>query len=291
MTTHDDARRPLLAELPVEARRLELAGVSTVLFEGGEGPPTVLLHGPAANAAHWFRVIPGLVTTHRVVIPDLPGHGASEVLRGALDADGVLKWLGELIESTCASPPFLVGHAAGGAIALRFAGDHGDRLAGIVLVDALGLTEFDPAPEFGAALHDFLSQPTEESHDGAWQYCAHDLDRMRRELGEHWESFKAYNLDRARTPGVIAAVGSLMEQFGIRAIPPAELARIAVPTALIWGRHDLATRLSVAEAASARYGWPLYVIEEAADDPPIEQPEAFLRVLRTVLGVPSEAAA
>ena len=60
------------------------------------------------------------------------------------------------------------------------------------------------------------------------------------------------------------------------AIPPAELARIAVPTTLIWGRHDLATPLSVAEAASARYGWPLHVIEDAADDPPIEQPEAFL---------------
>ena len=114
---------------------------------------------------------------------------------------------------------------------------------------------------------------------------------MRRELGERWEWFKAYNLDRARTSGVIAAVGSLMGQFGIPAIAPADLARIAVPTTLIWGRHDLATPLSVAEAASSRYGWPLYVIEEAADDPPIEQPEAFLRALRTALGVPSEAAA
>jgi pimeloyl-ACP methyl ester carboxylesterase len=39
----------------------------------------------------------------------------------------------------------------------------------------------------------------------------------------------------------------------------------------------------VAEAASARYGWPLHVIEDAADDPPIEQPEAFLRALRAAL--------
>ena len=59
---------------------------------------------------------------------------------------------------------------------------------------------------------------------------------------------------------------------------------IAVPTTLIWGRHDLATRLSIAEAASARYGWPLHVIENAADDPPIEQPEAFVRALRAALG-------
>jgi pimeloyl-ACP methyl ester carboxylesterase len=70
----------------------------------------------------------------------------------------------------------------------------------------------------------------------------------------------------------------------VSAIPPADLARIAVPTTLIWGRHDLATRLQIAEAASARYGWPLHVIENCADDPPIEQPEAFLVALRAALG-------
>ena len=59
---------------------------------------------------------------------------------------------------------------------------------------------------------------------------------------------------------------------------------IVLPMLLIRGRHDHATRLSIAEAASARYGWPLHVIEHAADDPPIEQPEAFVRALRAALG-------
>ncbi len=77
-----------------------------------------------------------------------------------------------------------------------------------------------------------------------------------------------------------------MVQFGMVAIPPEELERITVPTSLIWGRHDLATQLPIAEAASARYGWPLKVIENAADDPPIEQPEAFLAALRIALGSP-----
>jgi pimeloyl-ACP methyl ester carboxylesterase len=89
-------------------------------------------------------------------------------------------------------------------------------------------------------------------------------------MGEHWAPFKAYNLDRARTPSVKAALGILMEQLGVPKIPSANLARIAVPTTLIWGRYDLATRLRVVEAASARYGWPLRVIENAADDPAIE---------------------
>jgi pimeloyl-ACP methyl ester carboxylesterase len=68
------------------------------------------------------------------------------------------------------------------------------------------------------------------------------------------------------------------------AIPEAELSAITVPTFLIWGRHDLATPLTVARAASAHHGWQLGVVESAADDPPIEQPAAFLAALRRALG-------
>jgi pimeloyl-ACP methyl ester carboxylesterase len=273
-------RERLLAGVPVIERRLDLAVVSTAVLEGGEGPPLLLLHGPGANATHWMRVIPDLVRTHRVVAPDLPGQGRSEVTDGPLDADRVLAWLGELIDRTCASPPTLVGYALGGAIAARFAAGHGDRLSAMVLVDALGLVAFEPAPEFGRALHEFLAQPTERTHEGLWRYCAHDLEGLRERMDERWEPFVRYNVDRARAPSAQAALGVLMEQFGAPAIDADELARIAVPSTLIWGRHDIATPLAVAAEASARYGWPLHIIENAADDPPIEQPEAFLRVLR-----------
>ena len=66
-------------------------------------------------------------------------------------------------------------------------------------------------------------------------------------------------------------------------LPPDELGRIATLTTLIWGRHDIGMRLEIAEAASTRYGWPLHVIEDARDDPAVEQPEAFLRALRAAL--------
>lgn len=52
------------------------------------------------------------------------------------------------------------------------------------------------------------------------------------------------------------------------------------------GRHDLATPLYVAEEASERYGWRLHVIEDAADDPLLEQPEAFLKALLVALLTP-----
>ncbi len=279
-----DARARLLAGLPVSERRLQLAGVSTALLEGGDSPPVVLLHGPGGNASHWMQVIPSLVETHRVIAPDLPGQGESDPGGGRLTADRVLQWLGELITQTCPTPPVLVGQTLGAAIAARFAGTHSHQLDRLVLVDALGLRRFEPSPEFGSALNDFLAEPTELTHDSLWRYCAFDLEAVRRRMDARWSPFRAYNLDRAQAPGARAALGGLMEQFGLPAIPPEELARIAVPTVLIWGRHDLATPLAVARSASERYGWPLHVIEQAADDPPIEQPEMLLRVLREVLG-------
>jgi len=279
----EEARRELLATMPVTERRLQLAGISTSVLEGGNGLPVILLHGPAGYAAHWMRVIPKLMATHRVIAPDLPGHGASDVLEGQLDADRVFAWLSELIDQTCASPPALVGQLLGGAIAARFAADHANQLNRLILADTLGLRPFQPAPEFGQALQQYLMQPTKHTHMALWRQCAFDLDALNGSMGELWEPFEAYNLDRARAPSVQAALNSLMNEFGFPAIPPEDLARIAVPTSLIWGRQDRATPLSVAEAASARFGWPLQVIENCADDPPIEQPDALLRALRTAL--------
>jgi hypothetical protein len=52
-TTSSSPRARLLDGLPVTERRLDIAGVSTSLLEGGEGPPVVLLHGQGGFAALW----------------------------------------------------------------------------------------------------------------------------------------------------------------------------------------------------------------------------------------------
>jgi pimeloyl-ACP methyl ester carboxylesterase len=278
-----EARQRLIDAMPVTERRIELGGIPTAVLEGGAGPPVVLLHGPGEFAAKWFAVIPDLVATHRVIAPDLPGHGASGG-GGLVDAERVLVWLGELIARTCPIPPAVVGQIVAGAIAARFVARSDERVERVVLVDALGLSAFQPAPEFGAALDDFLESPTADALDRLWARCAFDLDALCERLGDRWRALRAYALDRAKAPTARAAMQGLMAAFGMPAIPEAELEAIAVPTFLIWGRHDLATPLAVAQAASARYGWPLEVVEGAADDPPIEQPAAFLAALRRALG-------
>jgi pimeloyl-ACP methyl ester carboxylesterase len=281
--TCDEAHARLLAAIPATERRLALAGMSTAVLDGGEGPPLVLLHGGGQFAATWIRVIPPLMATHRVIAPDLPGHGASEVQDGRLDADRVLAWLDELIERSCPSPPALVGHTLGGAISARYAIGHGERISLLVLVDALGLDPFHPVPRFALAMVGLLAQPTEHTRDQFLGQCILDLEGVHDQMGEDWELIATYGLDGARNPHMKAAGRSLMKAFGISAIPQAELARIRVPAALIWGRHDLQTRLRVAQVASARYGWPLHVIEDCGVDPNLEQPVALLAAVRAEL--------
>ena len=283
-TEAEGIRGRLLAGTPVSQRWLSLAGHSTAVLEGGQGPPLVLLHGAGEFAATWIRVIPELVRTHRVIAPDLPGHGSSQLGSEPLDARTVTAWLGELIERTCPSPPALVGHLLGGAIASRFAIGRPDRLSRLVLVDTYGLGRLWPTPRYALAMLAFVARPTESAQERLYRQCVFDLDGLREQMGERGRLMEAYALDRARNPGMNAALKHLMRQIGVPATPPAELARIAVPATLIWGRHDRQVRLALAEAASTRYGWPLHVIDRAADDPAVEQPEAFLQALYAGLG-------
>ncbi len=277
-------RAALLAGMPVDERRLELAGISTAVLEGGEGPPLLLLHGPGAYAASWQTVIPLLATSYRVVAPDLPGHGASKIGDGALDADRVLRWLGDLIEQTCAAPPVVVGQLIGGAIGARFAAAHGDAVDRLVLVVPFGLAPFEPTPAFGAALNGFLAAPGEATHDALWEHCVFDLDALRARPATRWQLLKAYNLERAEDPNGGSALHALLEQFGFPAIADELLQEIAVPTSLVWGRHDSIVPLTVAQRASARFGWPLHVLEHAGNEPALEAPEEFVRIVQAIVG-------
>jgi pimeloyl-ACP methyl ester carboxylesterase len=88
-TTADRLAARVIEGLPVTIGRLDLAGVSTALLEGGEGPPFVLIHGQGGFAEIMGGIIASLVDRYRVITPDLPGLGRSEVRGGTLDAPGI----------------------------------------------------------------------------------------------------------------------------------------------------------------------------------------------------------
>lgn len=272
-----NTRDRLLTGLSLVDERITVAGASTAVLTGGAGQPVVLLHSAGEFAALWLRVLPELARDHRVVVPDLPGHGGSGPTSDALG------WLAELIDRTCQQPPVVVGHGLGGALAASLACRQPHRFAALVLVDAFGLGDFAPAPGFAAALERFTREPTERTRDELFAQCFADLDRTRDGMGERWTALADYALEGARRPAQSAMVGAMMSRFGLAPIPADDLDRITAPTSLIWGRYDLQVLLRTAQTASARHGWPLHVIDEAGDDPAMEQPFAFLRALQVAL--------
>jgi pimeloyl-ACP methyl ester carboxylesterase len=281
--TETEMRERLLKDLPVTERRLDLAGVSTSLLGGGEGPLLVLLHGQGGFAAMWGRVIPHLVGGYRIVAPDLPGLGHSEVRADNLDAPRAVAWLGALIEQTCTEPPILVGHSLGGSFAAHFAIEHSDRLRGIVLVDSGSLGRFRPAPAVLAALLRFSARPSPVTHERFLQQVFFDSERARAGWGERWEAFEAYHIDRAGQPSVGTANRQLLRRIGVRRIKPDQLQKIGVPVALIWGKNDPVMRFRIAEKASVRFGWPLHPIDDCGHVPHVERSEAFLEALHAAI--------
>jgi len=175
-----------LKDLPVTERRLEVAGVSTSLLEGGEGPSIVLLHGQGNFAAAWMTVIPDLVSTYHVIAHDLPSLGASEVPEGPLEANAVLVWLSELIDHTCATPPaVVVGISLGDQFATRFAALHSEQVVRLVIVDTPGLVgEVRPAP--GACSRSTVTAPIQASTPP--RSCCDTTRSIPRACGSRWVS-------------------------------------------------------------------------------------------------------
>lgn len=272
------ARGGLLQHLPVDERRIDVAGIATSVLQGGQGPPLVLIHGGTqAGALLWWRVLPELCNTYRVLAADLPGLGASEPA-GTLDAAAFARWLGRLIEQTCDEPPSLIAHSAAAALAARFAVEHGDLLRRLVLVDATGLGAFRPSPAFLLAVLRFNMRPSRRNLErfNRWPYV--DLDGTRMQDPERHEAVDDYLLTRAAVPHVKRTMRQLIKA-GTKQIPYTDLERVDVPTALVWGRHDRMAPLRHAETTSTRRGWPLHIIDGAGHLPHVEQPSAFIETL------------
>lgn len=276
------ARQRLLAELPVSQRRLDVSGVSTALLEGGTGSPLLLLHGGIeCGGAYWAPVIPRLVEDHRVVVPDAPGLGESEPL-ARLDDETFARWLRKLIGLTCEARPTLVAHSLFGTLAERFAAAHGNSLLRLVVYAAPGIGPYRMPVGLRIVAMRFALRPNERSAERFERFALLDRERTRQRDPAWFDSFSAYTLSRASTPYVKRTMSRLIK-VGTQRVPNAELRRIRIPAALLWGRHDRMTPLPLAEAASTRLGWPLHVVDDAAHVPHIEQPDGFVDRLAAAL--------
>ena len=127
---------------PLCARQIR-AGNSTWSYYESErqGPTVILIHGFSSSKQVWFESGKALSSRFHVIIPDLPGWGAStDNDHSNFDIEAQATRLHEFILALEAENITLIGHSMGGAIAGVYAADQPQRVSRLVLVGALGLS-------------------------------------------------------------------------------------------------------------------------------------------------------
>ena len=112
----DWPNRELSAFVETEANRWHVQ-------RGGSGPRILLLHGAGAATHSWRDVIPRLLPRFEIMAPDLPGQGFSTGTARRFTLPCMAADLRRLLAAEDFDPQMIVGHSAGGAIALRMALD------------------------------------------------------------------------------------------------------------------------------------------------------------------------
>jgi pimeloyl-ACP methyl ester carboxylesterase len=75
-----------------------------------------------------------LARDHRVIAPDLPGHGATEAVKDCYDAAFLGRWLSSFFDAVQVERPVLVGNSLGGRTALEAGMEYPDKVGGLVLL-------------------------------------------------------------------------------------------------------------------------------------------------------------
>jgi pimeloyl-ACP methyl ester carboxylesterase len=120
-------------------RELVLDGARLRYAVGGEGSPLVLVHGLGGTVENWRALAPALARSHRVLVPDLPGHGRSEALPAAAHLDVVADCVFAMAEAEGIGSAVWLGHSLGGTVALRAAVRRPEAVRGVVLAAAAGI--------------------------------------------------------------------------------------------------------------------------------------------------------
>ena len=210
-------------------------GVRLAFAEVGAGRPVVLVHGWTMNHAVWDGLVQVLAPDHRVVLPDLRGHGDSDKPAGDLSPARHAADLAALMEALDLRDVTLLGWSFGGMATMQAAATHADRLAQVVLLNAAGpkylATEDFPHGHAESDLAEWLRQERDE-RPAFRRFCMSSMPaEPYDELFTDWLWAQSM-----RTPSWAAA--PMLEAFA-RADLRADLDRIEVPALVVHGLEDV----------------------------------------------------
>ncbi len=252
--------------------RLGVNNVGMHYVESGQGSPLLLLHGVGGSHEMWLPIVPDLARSHRVIAADHRGHGASDKPRGSYTISLFCQdWLA-LLDVLKVDRAHLVGLSMGGAIAMRLAGEHPQRVRSLVLVDTWAF----PHPDFLALMR----------------------KRVERLASGDLAAYADEAIPQVYSPAFIAANPEALAQYrarvaqlnpdSVRAAVEACMthdmrgrqAEIKAPTLVVVGSEDRLTPPHHSDyLARTIPGARLAVIQGSGHIPHLERPGEFLKVV------------
>ena len=106
--------------MPAAMKRISLHGNELCYFDDGAGRPIVFVHGLMSSSQTWTAQLERLADRHRVIAPDLFGHGESAKPAGDYSLSAHAASLRDLFDAIDVPSATLVGHSFGGGVALQW---------------------------------------------------------------------------------------------------------------------------------------------------------------------------
>ncbi|HVS29728.1 MAG TPA: alpha/beta fold hydrolase [Solirubrobacteraceae bacterium] len=244
----------------------------------GEGPPLVFVHGLSGSWQNWLENIPHFARTHRVIVPDLPGFGCSQMPSEKISINGYARWLDELCARLELESTDIVGNSMGGFVAAEFALAFPQRVKRLALVSAAGISTEQQRNERMLVLLRktefvaiWLAGKTERAA------LRPGLRRFASFIFRHPERLPGpLIVEQARgggKPGFIDALDACTS-YPLRE----RLSQISCPTLIVWGDSDRLVPLRDADVFEALIdGSRKLVYADTGHVPQLERPARFNR--------------
>ena len=269
-------------------RTATLNGYEFSYLDSGKGPALLFIHGLTGSQRNWALLIDLLNHDHRVLAPDLFGHGASAKPMGDYSLGAHAATMRDLLDLLGIDRVTLVGHSFGGGIAMQFCYLFPERVERLVLVASGGLGR-DVSPLLRAAtlpgaewvLPVISSSWVRGSVAAAGWILARGGWQASPETTEMWRGFTSLtDADTRRaflatTRGVIDPGGQTVTAHDY--LPMAT----QIPTLVVWGTRDRvipAWHATTAHQGIAGSRVELFI--GAGHYPHLDEPDRFASVLR-----------
>jgi 2-hydroxy-6-oxonona-2,4-dienedioate hydrolase len=287
-----------------QVRFIEAAGVRTRVYEAGEGPPLVLLHGGLYGSLYsldsFSLNLPALARRFRVVAFDKLGQGHTG--SPAADADYTYERLLEhafaVLDDVVGAPAHLVGHSMGALLAIRLAQARPGLARTLVLVDSNTAAPDDDRYPRGAFYRDLEARtppgpPTHatvrmEPDEQSFSRVHVTDDFVERLLEIALLPAQQHSLERLRAMRSAVWEPTLAGQKAA-ALAAIDAAGLPCPTLVVWGADDVSAPLPLASALFERIAahtpaTELHVLAQAGHYCYREHPAAFDRLVTSFCG-------